>query len=80
MFLDEAGTAQRPNMMMIVMAFSEVKRFSMADDPLQLSALIFNSEIKNLWQVAIFRFAWKNNHESTITRIWKQLAWVKFPI
>ena len=48
-FLDDAGTAQRPNMMMLVMAFPNTKRMSMAGDPLQLSALVLNPENRNLW-------------------------------
>ncbi|KAG7001307.1 hypothetical protein G7Y79_00032g066600 [Physcia stellaris] len=48
-FLDEAGTAQRPNMMMLVMAFPSAKRFAMAGDPLQFPALVLNQETRKLW-------------------------------
>ena len=42
-FLDEAGTAQRLNMMMLVMAFPNAKRFAVADDPLQAISFGFKS-------------------------------------
>lgn len=48
-FLDEAGTASRPDMMMLVMASPNAKRFAMAGDPLQPLALVSNPETRNLW-------------------------------
>ncbi|KAL8716846.1 MAG: hypothetical protein Q9225_005861 [Loekoesia sp. 1 TL-2023] len=60
--VDEAGTAQRPHLMIPIMAFPDAQRLALCGDPFQLPALVLAQETKRIWPACYLEKIMERNY------------------